>query len=211
MSKSVRLCFAGLGLIGAIACAPRAATPPVTSPPPEAGVQQSPPASDSSAAPVASAPTVIAPTPPECAKFVGESPRTGAACPQKEQEQLIPLDAAMAESDPVARDAKLRDLEQCAGYEPGLVRALRADLAPTECADAIVEPVLAKAPETLSIEVSQVLRGLALAARLLRTSDEPPLLTPPFTRERFNQFLNSSIRPWYLAQSKVVFDLGSAG
>lgn len=211
MSRSVRLSFAVIGLVGVIGCAPKATTPPVASPPPSTPKQGSAPATSSSATPSALAPNVIAQPPLGCSKFVREAAASTAACSKKDADGLVLLDEAVSESEPVARDEKLQAIEGCVAFEPGLLRALRADLAPPECADAIIEPLLASTRDPLSVEVSQVLRGLSLAARLLRTSDQPPALEQPFTRERFNHFLNSSIRPWYLAQSKAVFELASAG
>jgi len=197
-----------------VACAPPAVvTPAPTTPaavPASAGAPNTPaPATSTTTEPAAA---VLAPAPSDCEQFI-KSPTAAAAatCPTDETARLSALDEALAVDNQVARDQKLAQLENCVGFEPGLLRALRADFAPAECADQLVEPWLREHQDSLGIEVSQVLRGLALAARLLRTSDQPPLLLPPFTRERFDAFLNTSIRPWYLAQSKVVFDMASAG
>jgi hypothetical protein len=159
--------------------------------------------------------TIVAPAPPDCSNFGRPAGDGAVACahPDNDATRLAALDEALTltDGDALRRDQKLAIVEGCSGFEPGLIRALRADLAPAECADTIVEPLLDNHKSELSIEVSQVLRGLSLSARLLRASDRPPLLPPPFTREKFERFLNSSIRPWYLAQSKAVFDMAASG
>jgi hypothetical protein len=199
----------GLGMLG---CAPAAVTPAPSVPVAPAAAASAP---STSATPVAAetGPAIVAPAPPDCEAFAtnGLSAPTGSACPTDDDTRLAALDEALALDDLLDRDQRLRQLESCVGYEPGLLRALRADLAPLECADKIVDPWLRDHQDSLGLEVSQALRGLSLGARLLRTSDQPPLLLPPFTRERFDSFLATSIRPWYLAQSKVVFDMASSG
>lgn len=206
-----------LALVPIIGCTPVAAPPPQT-PPPAADASQ--PAREQAPPKETTSPIVLAPAPRDCDRFTahtrhdkpGESLEAGnaEACPQDEGQRLIRIDAALAQTDPLARDELLAQLEPCAGHEPGLVRALRADLAPLECADTLIDPLLAAATES-STEVLHTLRGLSMAARLLRTSDQPPVIAPPFTRDKFNQFLNESIRPWYLSQSRAVFELASAG
>lgn len=201
--------------LGFIACAPHAAvTPaPATAAAPVATAGAAGAASTPAPVPTEPGPEIVASPPADCDRFAAAAVPVsgGATCPGDDDSRLAALDEALALEDQLERDKKLGLLENCVGYEPGLLRALRADLAPAECADKLVEPWLRDHQDSLGLEVSQVLRGLSLAARLLRTSDQPPLLLPPFTRERFDSFLNGSIRPWYLAQSKVVFDMASAG
>jgi hypothetical protein len=124
---------------------------------------------------------------------------------------LQALDGAFAEADPLARDRALAKLETCSPFEPGLIRALRAELAPPECADVLVDPQLLDSKTTLSLELSQLMRGQSLGARLLRTEDAPPVPPPPFTREHFETFLREHIRPWYARQSQTIYDLASEG
>jgi hypothetical protein len=202
-------------VLSAVACARATVAPPAKapSPSPASTAAPSPPPGVSTAPSGDAGPSMLTAPPPDCDGFAENSIpiQTAVACPRDETGRLAALDDALAENDVLHRDQKLRSIEGCAGFEPGLLRALRADLAPVECADTIVDPLLGSSKDTLQLEVSQVLRGLSLGAKLLRTSDQPPLLLPPFTRERFEHFLNSSIRPWYLAQSKVVFDMASLG
>ncbi|MGC4063403.1 MAG: hypothetical protein QM784_01865 [Polyangiaceae bacterium] len=124
---------------------------------------------------------------------------------------LQALDAAFSEADPLARDRALAKLEACSQFEAGLIRALRAELAPPECADHLVDPQLSDPKTPVSLELSQLMRGQSLGARLLRTEDAPPLPEPPFTREHFETFLKQRIRPWYAQQSQTIYDLASEG
>ncbi|HEY5960453.1 MAG TPA: hypothetical protein VIV60_28060, partial [Polyangiaceae bacterium] len=202
-----------LCVLAPLACAPAIQTPP----------RQATPNATASPVDAKPAPTAAPPTAIAAPKVVGEVPTSCAAlaqtpvaastgdCPKDDVARLSALDRAMAIDDVVTRDTSLKTIEGCGGFEPGLMRALRADLAPPECADAIVDALLKPGAENLGIEVAQVLRGLSLGARLIRTSDQPPQLTPPFSRENFQAFLKSSIAPWYVAQSKVVFDMASSG
>jgi hypothetical protein len=121
------------------------------------------------------------------------------------------LDAAFAEADALARDRALAQLEACSQFEAGLIRALRAELAPPECADHFVDPQLSDPKTPVSLELSQLMRGQSLGARLLRTEDAPPVPEPPFTREHFETFLRQHIRPWYAQQSQTIYDLASEG
>jgi hypothetical protein len=199
--------------------------PPSTTASPTPEAKPTPPAAQS--APTARL-NVVSPVPATCVGLAQAPDATSAPaeCPTDDAGRLTALDSALTTDDVAARDTALKRLEPCSGFEPGLLRALRADLAPPECADAIVEPLLkaiadeprsnqaATAPvavEKPTPEVVQVLRGLAFGARLMRTSDAPPQLSPPFTRDNFQTFLKAEIRPWYVAQSKAVFDLASAG
>lgn len=202
-----------LVLAAVIGCTPPAAAPPPVTPSVSKADATHPPEQASPAQ--TSLPSVVAPAPEACAKYQAGNPSKPdaekvPACAKAEEQRLQSLDAALAESDPLLRDEKLASLEPCTEIEPGLIRALRAELAPPECADTLVEPYLATGPE-LGSEIGQALRGLSVAARLLRTSDQPPVIAPPFTRETFNQFLKEAIRPWYLAQSRAVFDMASTG
>lgn len=200
--------------IAASACAPSPVAAPPKAPAAAAATTEAPAPVATTAPPQAELEaSVIAPAPVDCAAFdvkPGNAPPPE-SCPSDDAARLTKLDEILVESNVGLRDQQLQRIESCPGFEPGLIRALRAEFAPGECADSLVDPLLKVGTEPLGIEVSQVLRGLSLGAKLLRTSDQPPLLLPPFTRERFQQFLNHSIRPWYVAQSKVVFDMASTG
>ena len=76
----------------------------------------------------------LPPPPKECARYVSHKAKPAKSCATR-AESLALLDEAMAVDDPVARDLKLAALEPCAGLPAGIVRALRAELAPFECAE----------------------------------------------------------------------------
>ena len=82
--------------------------------------------------------------PAACSAFVRRAARPAAACADKAGAVAV-LSSAMNEADPGKRDAALAGAEACAALPAGLARALRAELAPAECADALVEPYLAAA------------------------------------------------------------------
>jgi hypothetical protein len=161
-------------------------------------------------------PNIVADAPASCSAYVAtnavECPlSTTSSDARVSTAALDALDQALAEEDVLSRNQRLIALENCTHFEPGLIVALRADLAPPECNDAIVAPLLANTKVTLSLELSQLLRGQSLGARLLRTEDEPPIPEPPFTRERFETFLKERIRPWYSAQSQTIYSLAAEG
>lgn len=109
---------------------------------------------------------------------------------------LAALADALAEPEPNRRDGLLADVETCAALPPGLVRALRADLAPVECGDGIVAPLVATPPAGVTGVVYDALGGLALAARLARTVGTPPRLEPPFDKKRVDEYHRGPLAVW---------------
>lgn len=65
-------------------------------------------------------------------------------------------------------DGRLASIEVCKGLDPGFVRAVRAELAPAECGDALAMPILAKPPVGLTGPIFHTLYGYAVAARAAR-------------------------------------------
>jgi hypothetical protein len=124
---------------------------------------------------------------------------------------LEALDAAISEPAQDKRDGLLVSLETCAGLPPGLVRALRADLAPTSCGDAIVEPLLARPVKGMSNAVLQTLTGQALAGRLSRMGADLPPFQKPFERKRVLEHIKGPIAKWLLAQSGAIEETAAAG
>ncbi|EYF08820.1 hypothetical protein [Chondromyces apiculatus] len=168
------------------------------------------PTFDARTAAVPPAPIGLPAPPPTCDAFVKRAPVKEPACADRPA-GLAALDAALAEADPAQRDARLAGLEACAGIEPGLVRALRADLAPTACADAIDASVLAKPPAGLRGDMHQVLLGQTLAARLARTAQQPPKMAPPYDKERVLAFTKGPLLAWLTDQARAIEDLGRLG
>lgn len=148
--------------------------------------------------------------PAECAKYVKRRPTVASGCAGADS-ALPSLDTALAESDPERRDARLAGLEGCGAMPVGLVRALRAELAPHGCADLLIEPFLAKPPEHLSPALEHALFGLALGARLSRTVTAAPKLTPPYDRARVVAHLKGPMRAWILEQIAAIEAISKMG
>jgi hypothetical protein len=148
--------------------------------------------------------------PKSCAAWERRAANKPAAACATAAEALALLDAALGESGVDARDASLASLESCAGFEPGLVRSLRIELAPIECGDALAAPSLApKAGVTGSLQ--HVLVGQAIAARLHRAVANPPRIEAPFTRERVQAFVTGPVATWMKEQSIAVEELAKTG
>jgi len=144
----------------------------------------------------------ILPTPAQCARYVANKAKPAPSCATRE-ESLAALDDALAQKEPLERDKRLSALEKCAGMPAGIVRALRADLAPAECADALVAPALA-AKEAPAPEVHPVLFALALGARLRRAGQAQPKLAPPFDKQRVAEFHAGPMRTWITSQARAI-------
>jgi len=155
------------------------------------------------------------------AKGVATSPASCAAwanrAPSKEGADVV---AAFAEKDPQKRDARLVALAKDPKTNALLNRALRADLAPVECADAIVDPILqstaakssapASAPNAANV---RLLVGFSLAGKLARTAGAPPAMGAIREKEKVKAFVNGPLKTWLLEQSTAIelLSSGAAG
>jgi len=111
-----------------------------------------PPVFDLNTMPLPAAPKGVPPAPPKCAEIAkrkGAGAIPAASCKDTAGAQNA-LDKALSEADPGRRDALLVDVEACAGLPVGLTRALRTELAPTECADVMAEPLASSPPKTMT-------------------------------------------------------------
>jgi hypothetical protein len=117
---------------------------------------------------------------------------------------LAALDKALAETGPEVRDSLLIALEKCETLPAGLVRALRAELGPTECGDVIVEPFLAEPGGVVRIDIKQTLVGLGLAARLSRLVRDAPRLSPPYDRDRVLEFTRGPVTAFVREQAAAI-------
>lgn len=205
MSRVLLLCSA----LSLAACG-GAALPPPASPAPGASApaRQTPAPVAKGPAPggLPAAPAAVPAPPDTCAPLVAHT--SGSSCGAA---PLADLEHALALSDRVASDAGLAKLEGCSAFAPGLIRALRAELGPRECGDALVEPALAAPPGQLDVDIRDALTGIGLAARLSRLAADPPHLEPPVDKPHFMTFLQERLAPWITGQAKAIYDIAVGG
>lgn len=118
---------------------------------------------------------------------------------------------ALAENESLTRDHKLACVEAEAGQLAAALRALRADLAPVACADALVTPFLEGATRVNNAELEKVLIGLMLSGRLSRLAVSPPTLEPPFDKPKFLDFFKSTLTPWMVSEALAIGELSMQG
>lgn len=148
------------------------------------------------------------PAPPEsCALYVAHAV-TGCA---PATPLVISIAAALSRTSVEERDAALACLEPAPELPPGTVRALRAELAPEVCGDALVVPLLESPPKGLPREIESGMLGSVVSARLARLLSNPPAPPPPVTRESFRSFFAETLTPWVLAQAAAIEKLSLEG
>ncbi|MEO7331719.1 MAG: hypothetical protein ABI193_24300 [Minicystis sp.] len=167
------------------------------------------PAIDPAKTKLASPPPALAAAPASCEAFVQRKGAGKPACADAAS-ALGALATALDQGDPTARDTALVDLEGCAGLMPGIVRALRAELAPIACAEALTAPALKAPPATMSGLVYHALLGQAIASRLARAATGAPTLAPPYTRPRVVEFTNGPMKTWFTEQALVIQEVSQA-
>ncbi len=155
-------------------------------------------------------PPGLAPVPAACngyARRKGEgSPPACADAPSA----LAALDAALGRAGE-ARDAALAGLEGCAGLPGGVARSLRAELAPVECGEAILDPYLKAPPANADGIVYGAMLGQAIASRLARAAQGPPTLALPHDRARVLEFIKGPMRAWLEQQALAIETISHAG
>ncbi len=189
-----------------VACG-QAATQPPAAPPPAA---TSSTATADQAEPTSSEPSLAPPPPAKCQELVGHN-NTKPACGAEPTATREALAAALETTESIARDAALARLEACPDLAPGVVRGLRAELAPAACGDALVGELAKAEADELAPSMRDALLGLALAAKLNRLVRTPPQLTPPFDKARFDEFMKSELAQWILEQAHAIQQLAEAG
>lgn len=148
----------------------------------------------------------VAPSPASCAAYASRAPSAEAS----------DVVGAFAEKDPAKRDARLVALAKDPKTNVMLNRALRADLAPVECADAIVDPLL-NAPLASAAAVVpgnvRLLVGFSLAGKLARTASAPPAMGAIRDKEKVKAFVSGPLKAWLLEQSTAIelLSSGAAG
>ncbi|HYP76586.1 MAG TPA: hypothetical protein VER12_11545 [Polyangiaceae bacterium] len=117
------------------------------------------------------------------------------------------LAQALSAATPPERDASLACLESDASLPPGLLRALRAELAPLGCADVLALPFLEPRRPELERSIEDVLIALASAGRLARLVQKAPELSAPFDKPHFSEFFQSTLKPWIVTQAQAIREL----
>jgi hypothetical protein len=151
-------------------------------------------------------PAAVPPPPAECRALVAHA-TSGCV-------EAMPPRVALAtalEKTGAERDAALACIESAPEFPPGLVRALRAELGPETCADALVTPTLESPPRGMRGDLESVMLGLVVSARLSRLLSDPPRPEPPVTKDRFRTFFAEVLTPWVLSQAAAVEKLSLAG
>lgn len=193
----MRLTCAGV-LVGLLtACA---GAPPAAEHPPNPAGEPEPALSPEPEPVLAPAAPIIPPPPAKCDVLRAAVPAN--TCPTE------PLNAVESK---LTTPTGLLAWEACEAFEPGLLRALVAELSPMECADVVVESPGQRPGRALSPELRDVLAGLGIAARLARLAGDPPRLEPPFDKPRFKDFLATRLGPWIVAQAKAIDELSRGG
>jgi hypothetical protein len=190
-------------LAGCAGAPPPSPTAPVAPAEPAAGSGATPPPGKKAIAPAA------VPSPPAECTALAAHPTTGCLPTGKSRELLA---AALEPArTAVERDRALACLEESRDFGPGLLRALRAELAPVACADAIAAPLVEKPPQKLPLDVEGVLLGLVVSGRLARLLGEPPRLGAPFSKDRFLEFQREELAPWIVSQALAIDELSLQG
>ncbi|HRI62970.1 MAG TPA: hypothetical protein PK156_02000 [Polyangium sp.] len=171
---------------------------------------EEPPAVSVNVSALAAPPKGLAEAPKTCKAFVTRKPAAAPACKTRD-EALAALDKALSESSPDKRDAQLAGLEKCEGLPAGMTRALRAEMAPLECGDALVEPLVSSPPAGIDGAMYATLRGLATASRIARTGSSAPKLAPPFERKKVEEFIAGPMKEWMSSQAVAIEELSKEG
>lgn len=133
------------------------------------------------------------------------------ACTLSNDAAFAELAQALAVTSQLDRDRALARLEQCAAFAPGVIRALRVELAPAPCADALVDAYFeyaARTQQPLRADLKDLLFGLGIAARLDRVELQPPQDASALqNKEKFQEFFKGKIAPWILQQAKAIHEL----
>jgi hypothetical protein len=148
-------------------------------------------------------PVGLPPPPPECIAYAADEP--SATCANSDVTELL---ATALDAPAERRSASLRCLEASEAIMPGLMRALRADLAPRECGDVIVGSAsVSGAPR----DVADALVALGVGARLYRAVRKPPLPRAGADKAAFLAHFKELLSPWIVAQAHAIDVLSKVG
>ncbi len=201
MRKPSRILGAVAVLLALGGCAATGAPPPRAPEPAAEPTPNAPPTAPAARAlPVPLA--AVAPVPAQCRAFATEPAGCRAGSP------LELLSEALWIDDPLSRDRALVALQTCDAFAPGVLLALRVELAPAECGDLIVGPALA--PE-VAPELEQTLTALVHAAHLNRLVVTAPRLEPPFSKQQFADFSKTVLEDWVVTQARAIYEIAKHG
>ena len=189
--------------LAAAACAPQAAAPAKSpsSEPAKSEWKQVEPAKQK--VPLVAEPSGLPAADAGCQVYLAH---TTAAC-QAGRPAREALAQALAAATPLERDAELTCLESDRSLTPGLLRALRAELAPLGCGDVLALPFLEPRRPDLERNVEDALIALASGGRLARLVQTAPELSAPFDKPHFMDFFQSTLKPWIVSQAQAIRDL----
>ncbi len=200
----------GFVSLSAVGCAPHAAAPPNTpqqtasTPPPQTEWKQVEPGKQKVG--LVPAPAGVPEPDDSCRTFVNHP--TTCAQPGNARDALA---SALAVADVTARDEQLSCLESASDFAPGLMRALRAELAPVACADVIASPFLDPRKPGLDRKIEDTLIALTASGKLARLVVRAPELDAPFDKAHFNDFFARTLKPWIVTQATAIHDLSAVG
>lgn len=193
------------------ACAPQAALPPTSaaSEPTKSDWKQVEPAKQK--VPLVAEPAGVPPADASCQEYLAHSNEACTTTPKTSQATSEALVQALSAAAPLERDAQLACLEGDDQLPPGLVRALRAELAPLGCGDLIALPFLEPRRPGLDRNVEDTLIALAAGSRLARLVHQAPELSPPFDKPHFMEFFQATLKPWIVTQAQAIHELALSG
>ncbi|HYQ00655.1 MAG TPA: hypothetical protein VER96_18380 [Polyangiaceae bacterium] len=161
--------------------------------------------------PIVAEPAGVPAAPDGCKEYLAHSNETCKTPTATSDASREALARALAASAPLERDAQLVCLENESSLPPGLVRALRAELAPVGCGDVLAMPFLEPRRAELDRSIEDTLIALAAGGRLARLVQQAPELSPPFDKPHFMDFFQSTLKPWIVTQAQAIHELSLSG
>lgn len=108
------------------------------------------------------------------------------------------------------RDGALAALEACS-LPAGFVTAVRAELQPVACADAITDPLLDKGAPGAKPAMVHLLVGQSLGAKMARSAIGQPTLPVNAKKAQVLEFLSKKLGPWSMTQATLVQQIAGVG
>jgi hypothetical protein len=139
------------------------------------------------------------------AKGISAPPASCAAFAKPALVKPVPTDlsAVLLETDAAKRNAQLFTFESANPATAAVIRAMRADLAPIECADAITDPALTSSPKVSGV-AGQMALGLSLASKLSRTAANAPVMKDASDKQKVKAFIQGPLRQWMVEQATAI-------